>query len=48
MKYLIYSCEFIAILLVVLFTSVNIWLKVIATIVIIALSQLAHTLLKAR
>lgn len=48
MKYLIFSCEIIAILLVILFTSINNWLKVIAVIVIIGLSQLAHTLLKAR
>lgn len=48
MRYVIFFCELLLIVLWVLFGPSALWLKIIGLIVIIICSQIAHILLKAR
>ncbi|KRM77614.1 hypothetical protein FC82_GL002972 [Secundilactobacillus collinoides DSM 20515 = JCM 1123] len=48
MRYIIFFCELLLIVLWVLFGPSALWLKIIGIIVIIICSQIAHILLKAR
>ncbi len=48
MKYIIFICEIIAMFLLLTFAPLNIWFKIIGIIIIVCLSQFAHTKLNAR
>lgn len=48
MKYLIFIVEIIAILLVIFLSHFNVLEKVIGIVIIIVLSQICHSLFKAR
>ncbi len=48
MKYIIFICEIIAVFLLLKFAPLNIWFKIIGIVIIICLSQFAHTKLNAR
>lgn len=48
MKYIIFICELIAMVLLFVFSPISILLKIIGAVIIVCISQYAHTVLKAR